>query len=125
MIKLAGAELSQERMFVALDTKSQEEELSCFSDTTHLDILHNFIGIKNVLNDGLLDLILQKDKSIGAEIDENLHNAETAIRAIPAPFDQAIIDPSHRRNVMDAITALETLAESLKQGAVSLGVDVP
>lgn len=125
LIKLAGAELSQERMFVALDTKSQEEEHSCFSDTTHLDILHNFIGIKNILNDGLLDLIMQKDKSVAAEIDENLHNAETAIRSIPPPFDQAIVDPTKRKNVMDAISALEILAESLKQGAVTLGVDVP
>ncbi len=125
IIKLSGAELSQERMFVALDTKSQEEEQSCFSDTTHFDILHNFLGIKNIMNDGLLALIKAKDKSVAAEIEENLEIAENAIRAIPTPFDQAILNEPSRRLVMDAISGLETLAESLRQGAVTLGAGVP
>jgi putative iron-regulated protein len=125
MIKLAGAELSQERMFVALDTKSQEEEQSCFSDTTHNDILHNFLGIKNVMNDGLLDLIRLRDVSVADEIEFNLAEAEEAIRKIPAPFDQAILKDPGRRLVMNAINRLEDLAESLKQGAVTVGVEIP
>lgn len=125
MIKLTGAELSQERMFVALDTKSQEEEQSCFSDTTHNDILHNFMGVRNVMNDGLLDLIRARDISAADEIEYNLAEAEDAIRKIPVPFDQAIMKDPGRRLVMNAITMLESLAESLKQGAVVLGVEVP
>lgn len=125
MIKLTGAELSQERMFVALDTKSQEEEHSCFSDTTHLDILHNFMGVRNVINDGIIDLIRNRDISAAEEIEYNLAEAEDAIRKIPVPFDQAIMKEPGRRLVMNAITMLESLAESLKQGAVVLGVEVP
>ena len=125
MIKLAGAELSQERMFVALDTKSQEEELSCFSDTTHNDILHNFLGIKNVIIDGLIDLIRARDVSTAEEIEYNLAEAEAAIRKIPPPFDQAILKDPGRRLIMNAINQLENLAESLKQGAVTIGVEAP
>lgn len=35
-------------MEVALDSKNQEDEHSCFSDNTHRDILTNALGIRNV-----------------------------------------------------------------------------
>jgi putative iron-regulated protein len=42
---MMAGELAGERLSVAYDTKEQEDEHSCFSDTTHLDILHNIRGI--------------------------------------------------------------------------------
>ena len=45
---LTGFELAGERLLVAHDSKSQEDEHSCFSDTTHNDIEYDLIGIANV-----------------------------------------------------------------------------
>jgi putative iron-regulated protein len=48
MGSLANAELSGERMTVAYKNRGQEDEHSCFSDTTNADLLGNFTGIQNV-----------------------------------------------------------------------------
>jgi putative iron-regulated protein len=45
---LAGTELPKERMNNAYETKEQEEEHSCFSDTTNQDLVFNGTGIQNV-----------------------------------------------------------------------------
>src|SRR5262245_51946260 len=45
---LSGAELAGERLTVPYETKEQEDEHSCFSDTTDRDILFDTIGIQNV-----------------------------------------------------------------------------
>jgi len=123
--KMSGAELSQERMFVALDTRSQEEEHSCFSDTTHFDIQYNFQGIKNVLTGGLLDLIRSKDAALAAEIEDNLSVTEQAIADMQKPFDQAILNEQGRAGVLAIIAALESLTEATRQGALTVGVEVP
>lgn len=114
LITMTGAELSQERMFVALDLGQQEDEHSCFSDTTHLDILNNYRGVKSVVMEtGLLDLVRGKDAALADELIEVLGLTETAVKAIPAPFDQAIL---HSKNkVAKAIEMLEALTESLRQ----------
>ena len=44
---LAGFELA-ERILVAYESKAQEDEHSCFSDTTHNDSIYDIVGIKNV-----------------------------------------------------------------------------
>jgi len=46
---LSGGELAGERLRVALLAHSQEDEQSCFSDTTHLDVYYNVLGIHDVL----------------------------------------------------------------------------
>ncbi len=46
--KLSKGELAGERMFVAYDLQSKEDEHSCFSDNTHRDIVNNALGIQNV-----------------------------------------------------------------------------
>ncbi len=125
LTKMSGAELSQERMFVALDTRSQEEEHSCFSDTTHLDIYYNYVGIKTVLTGGILDLIRAKDRSVAGEIEDNLQVTEDAINAMQVPFDQAILSDKGRAGVLAIISSLETLTESVRQGAVTIGVQLP
>lgn len=123
VVSMTGGELSQERMFVALDTGEQEEEHSCFSDTTHFDILHNFLGAKIVLQNQLLELIRKQDAHVAAEIEDNLILTEQSILAIPAPFDQAILNS--KGQVLHAIDQLEVLTESVRQGAMTLGVQLP
>jgi len=43
------SELANERISVALNTPSEEDEHSCFSDNTHRDIALNYKGFENVL----------------------------------------------------------------------------
>lgn len=43
------SELANERMAVAIETPSEEDEHSCFSDNTHRDIALNYKGFVNVL----------------------------------------------------------------------------
>jgi putative iron-regulated protein len=43
------SELANERIAVALNTPSEEDEHSCFSDNTHRDIVLNYEGFKNAL----------------------------------------------------------------------------
>ena len=50
IIFMVGDELSGERMYVAWETMGQEDEHSCFSDMTHMDIVWNFKGVENILN---------------------------------------------------------------------------
>ncbi len=123
---LAGFELSQERMFTALDNRDQEDEHSCFSDNTHNDFIYNVKGIATVLRGGVIDLIRAEDEFVADELVDALANAEAAMAAIPVPFDQAILDGSPNRPiVMKGVESLEILSEATKQGAVTLGLAIP
>lgn len=125
LIKFTGEELSQERMFVAYDTQQQEEEHSCFSDTTHLDFIYNFSGVQTVLNGhnklgGLVSLIEVRSKDQADKISALALETEKAIASIPAPFDQAILNEQGRKKVLKSIQALELLSDNLKQAGSAL-----
>ena len=130
---LAGGELSEERMNVAYDTKLQEDEHSCFSDNTHNDILNNFLGIKNVYlgqygsvsGPGIHALVEARDPELAQEIEDHLAETETAIRAIPPPFDQAIQGSNSepgRTAVANAVTSLRDLADLLVEAAALMDI---
>ena len=127
-VRMAGLELSQERMFVAYDTQLQEDEHSCFSDTTHLDIINNFLGIKEVLlGDGkvsMLQLIAQVKPELAKEIEKSLAETESLLRGIPAPFDQAIFSEEGRIKILAGVEALEAQAKLLEQAATALGLEL-
>ncbi len=126
MGSLSGAELAGERMTVAFDTKDQEDEHSCFSDNTHLDILNNQLGIQNVYlgryngvaGKGLSDLVADLDPALDTKMRDQLAASVTAIEAIPAPFDQAIINNS--AEVQAAIDALRSQTETIVEVATLL-----
>ncbi|MEM9548700.1 MAG: imelysin family protein [Bacteroidota bacterium] len=120
--ELSKGELSGERMFVAVDSKDQENEHSCFADNTIDDIVQNFNGIVNVYTgsytrtDGSTvsgesysaiasDLDAEKADAVTNAITE----ARTKINAIPSPFDQAILN--NGPTVIEAVTALEDLSD--------------
>jgi len=125
---LTAAELSEERMNVAYDTKLQEDEHSCFSDNTHNDILYNFLSIANVVRGrygsvqgpGLITLVHARDPALAQAIEDHLVETEALIMAIPAPFDQAIegddADPG-RMAVAAAIESLRDLGDLFVQAA--------
>ncbi|MDZ7878311.1 MAG: imelysin family protein [Saprospiraceae bacterium] len=130
--KLAKGELSDERMFVAVDSKDQENEHSCFSDNTHIDIQMNFQGIKNayfgsykkvdgstVSGTNLSDLASKLDKTKADALAAAFTDAETKIKAIPTPFDQAIL--KNQDKIISAVEALRKLGDKSSDVALTLG----
>lgn len=132
---LATGELPRERMDNAYQTRDQEEEHSCFSDTTNQDLVHNGIGIQNVYlgtygsttGASLGDLVKSVDAALDAKTRSDIAAAIAATQAIPAPFDQAILgdDSSDGRvKVKAAIDAWQPVSDDVAQIAEKLGLKV-
>ena len=132
MGSLSGAELSGERMTVALDNRDQEDEHSCFSDNTHRDLRANAISIQNVYlgrygaidGPGLDELVAARDPALDTRLKEQLAASVAAIEAIPVPFDQAILNDAGRAKVLAAVRALQDETETLVQVATLFGIQI-
>ncbi len=121
IIFMAGDELSGERMYVAYDSRGQEDEQSCFSDTTHMDIQWNYWGVENVIKaTGLLELPEVKGTALAARIADRMTNIRAMLAGIPAPFDQAIVNEGSRSMILASIDELEALALDLVEVSVLL-----
>ncbi len=129
---LAGFEMSGERMAVAEETHDQEEEQSCFSDTTHLDFRANMRGIADVLRGdgapGVIAVVATVDQARANAMTAALAAAVSAVDATPAPFDRAIRtakgSPEHAQ-ITAAIAALEKLGEEISAAAKLMGYSLP
>ena len=132
MGSLSGAELSGERMTVALDNRDQEDEHSCFSDNTHRDLIGDAIGIQQVYlgvsgeldGVGIEDLVRAKDAALADKLKAQIAASVAAIEAIPHPFDQAIMNDDGRAKVTAAIQALQTQTETTVEAATVLGITI-
>jgi putative iron-regulated protein len=135
MGSLAGGELRNERMNNAYQERDQEEEHSCFSDTTHVDHLNDAIGIENVYlgrfgaedGPGLDDLVASVDPELDARMKADLAAVIAAIGTIPVPFDQAINDEAvggGREKIKLAMEALAQLTDTTVEVATALGVTI-
>ncbi len=136
--ELSRGELAGERMNVAYSERSQEDEHSCFSDNTTADIVGNARGIDMVLTGrypggvagtGILDLISAADSDLGEQLRSEVDAGLAAVEAIPAPFDQHLVDgvsdeAPGRMAVLTGIEALETQTESIVAGAEAIGVTI-
>lgn len=130
---LSAAELSGERMFVAYDNQDQEDEHSCFSDNTHRDIITNFVGISNVYRGeytrldgttisgtGVADVIEVANANLNADILSLLDEADQMTQNIYVPFDQAIVLPEERPQVLDTVFVLQDLGDLFAQAGSEL-----
>lgn len=125
VVYMAGDELSGERMYVAYDTQAQEDEHSCFSDMTHMDIQWNFWGVENVLKSTkLLELAPLKGTELAKNIKTRMTKIHGMLAGIPAPFDQAIITDSARPNILASIEEMEALATDIAKASEVLGAKV-
>jgi putative iron-regulated protein len=133
MAILSGHELMSERMSVALDSGDQEDEHSCFSDTTNQDFVYDLKGIKAVWTGqgparataGLGELVGKRDSKLRTEIDALFANTESRIAALGAPWDQVLASPPGspaRKNAEAAVRALQALADGLRRAGLALGV---
>jgi putative iron-regulated protein len=134
---LTAFELGGERLAVAYETRDQEQEHCCFSDTTRDDLVADQLGIQNSLTctrDGrrvgasVLDLLERRDRAVAADVAQKLAASLAALRAIPQPFDQAILgddDAPGRTAIRAALAALDAQAEALEIAGRVLGFELP
>ena len=133
MAILAGSELMSARMAVGLDSGDQEDEHSCFSDTTHQDFVYDLQGIKDIWTGdadgksrvGLDELVKSIDPATAATIDALLADAETKIAALGDPWDQVLASPDGspaKQAGEAAVSALIALADGLTKAGSKLGV---
>jgi len=129
---LSRGELAGERMAVALSTRDQEDEHSCFSDNTHVDIMQNAQGIRNVYEGryirtngavidgpGIGDLI---SPELNAAMTRQLDDTLQKVNAISPPFDREIVTEEGRKRVQDAIDSLRAQANLIVTVAKELGI---
>jgi putative iron-regulated protein len=129
---LTGFEMAGERLAVAYETRDQEEEHSCFSDTTDRDFRANIRGVDLVLRGrggpGLLAVLREADPDRAAALERALSAAVAAVEGIPTPFDRAIRAPDdspERAALKRALVALESLGEELGRAGAALGWSLP
>lgn len=136
MGSLSYAELASERIHVALLTSDQEEEQSCFSDTTHQATLHNALGIQSmylgrhrkldgaeISGPSCSDLVRALDPELDGALRGALVETEQSARAIVEaaeagmPFDRMIVDAdgAGRALLRDLIAKLRAQAELFEQ----------
>jgi putative iron-regulated protein len=137
---LSGSELTGERILVPYTTKSQENEHDCFSDTTHLDLVRNELGVQNIClgcykrangkliqGTGLIALLEKVDPKLAARLQHQLETAMAALKAIPPPFDQAILGDDSapgRVAIKKSLGALRVQTASIARAAAVLHIQL-
>lgn len=132
---LSRAELAGERMEVALASRDQEDEHSCFSDNTHRDIVTNAEGIRNVWlgqykridgteikGPSLQELVQASNPQAAEKLSRDLEATLAAVNAIQAPFDREIAETEGRRRVQKAVQLLHKQSDSMVEAAKAIGI---
>lgn len=139
MINLSGFETGGERLQAALDSGSQEDEHSCFSDNTHRDMIQDIQGILNVWQGHYLradedevegvsveSIVREVDAELAAEIDDKIHESLDLANDLETPFDQEIAPDNDAGNerVSKLVTALHEVDGALEHAFDKLGLEV-
>lgn len=146
LISMAGDELKSERIENALLLEDQEEEHSCFSDTTINDIAANAMGVRNVYfgdytsknltqtinGPGIDTLVSFVNPALNAKIEKSFKDLFASIAFfyengqiygnIALPFDVAIV--SNKDKVQAIIDHLDQLDGLLRLAAKDLGLSI-
>lgn len=145
MGSLSLGELAGERMKVALEANSTEDEHDCFSDNTHNSHYYNEQGIYNVYTglykreDGTLlsgpslyDLVAQEDKQAAKEIQKQFDLARAQVGQLVTSaeknnqhFDQLIAADNAAGNALvnKTIVALVSQTAAIERAAGIIGID--
>ena len=135
--EMSRGELAGERMTVAYEARSQEDEHSCFADNTTADIIANARGVQivysgdygSVAGVGIKDVVAAEDADLAQRLEDQIRRSVSLAQAIPAPFDQhlreGVSDASAgRQAVLAAIRALETQTDTIVSAAQRIGVAI-
>jgi putative iron-regulated protein len=137
IITLAEVEMAGERMNVPLLSGDQEEEQSCFSDTSAEDLRNNAAGIesvyfgryespsgKKISGPSLAEAVRAADPRVADEIEARLARTREALEAIRSPFDREI-QPDNKEGqarVQAAIDSLHAQTQSFTRVAQALQI---
>jgi putative iron-regulated protein len=140
---LSLGELAGERMKVALEANSSEDEHDCFSDNTHNSHFYNGLGIRNVYlgeytrvdgskvsGPSLSSLVAKADAATDAVVRADLDATQARLQVIVdhankgEHFDQLIAAGNTAGNqvVRDAIASLVKQTGAIEQAAAKLGI---
>lgn len=133
MAILAGYEMMSERMGVALDSGDQEDEQSCFSDTTKQDFVNGLAGIRQVWTGeadgasrpGLDELVRKLDAPTADRVDALLADAEAKLNALGDPWDRVLAaapGSPERQAAEQAVASLQALSDGFVAAGNTLGV---
>ena len=135
--ELSRGELAGERMTVAYEARSQEDEHSCFSDNTVADIVGNAIGIQMVLEGnfgtvmgpGILDLIAVENPALAEQLAGEVELSIAQARQIPSPFDQHLAEgvpnsAAGRMQTLRVIESLENQTDTIVSAATAIGITI-
>ncbi|HWV08059.1 MAG TPA: imelysin family protein [Pseudomonas sp.] len=144
MGSLSLGELAGERMKVALEANSTEDEHDCFSDNTHNSHFYNGKGIRNVYlgeykkvdgttltGPSLSSLVAKADAQADTTLKADLEATEAALQKLVdsaekdnVHFDQLIAaeNTEGQQIVRDAIAALVKQTGAIEQAAGKLGI---
>ena len=135
--EMSRGELAGERMTVAYEARSQEDEHSCFADNTVADIVANALGVQRVYlgeygavsGPGIWDLIAATDQALADSLAAEINLSVTLARDIPNPFDdhlrEGVPDSSYgRQRVLATIEALEDQTDTIVNAAQKVGITI-
>ena len=133
--ELSRGELAGERMTVAYEARSQEDEHSCFSDNTTADIVGNARGIQMVFTgnygvvSGARDLVAISNPGLADQLTMEIDQSVALAAAIPSPFDLHLRetvanDEPGRAAVLRTIVALEDQTDTIVAAAEAVGVTI-
>ena len=138
MITLSGFETGGERLQAALDSGSQEDEHSCFSDNTHRDMIQDIQGILNVWegrfagteNDvtgaSVEAVVSAVDSELADQIDAQILESLKLANDLETPFDREIAPDNDEGNerVSALVSSLSDLEHDLQEAYEKLGLQV-
>ena len=135
--EMSRGELAGERMTVAYEERSQEDEHSCFSDNTTADIIANAVGVQRVYfgdygdisGPGIMDLIAAEDEVLAETLANEINRSVALARSIPIPFDRHLAEgladsDQGRKAVLATIEALEDQTDTIVSAAEEVGITI-
>ena len=135
--ELSRGELAGERMTVAYEERSQEDEHSCFSDNTTADIVGNARGIQMVFNGkygavsgpGVEALVAITNPELAGQLATEIDRSVALAEVIPSPFDLHLRDSianndPGREAVLRTIISLEQQTDTIVSAAEAAGITI-
>ncbi|MBV9949251.1 MAG: iron-regulated protein [Myxococcales bacterium] len=136
--QMAISELLYERLLDPLVSQDRKDEESCFSESTHADLVANAWSLEDfylgqyrarsgVTRKGrsVSDLVRARDADLDRRLGGQLAAVRAAIEAIPPPFDHAVLAPPKSPEndaVQAAVAAFQPVQGMINEAARVLGV---
>jgi putative iron-regulated protein len=136
--QMAISELFYERLFDPVISLDRKDEESCFSESTHNDLVANALSVEDVYlgryrtSDGTMlqgpsisDLVRAKTPPLDGELRAQIGAVRASIEAIPPPFDHAVLAPAgsaENRAVQAAVAAFQPVQGTIGRISETLGI---